>query len=431
MNTPRRVLVAVAVLAVVGCGGADRSPASSPSATIPTATRPSGAPIASDDGSRLPTPSPSAASGGGAFDPTRVAVEFDEVVAGLEAPVGVDHAGDGSDRLFVLEQTGRIRIVRDGVLVERPFLDIADRLSAGGERGLLGLAFHPRFPGDPRVFVDYTDEQGNTRVSAFTVDPARPDRVDPATERRLLLVEQPFPNHNGGALAFGPDGFLYIALGDGGGGGDPHGNGQLLQTLLGKILRIDIDRTEGDRAYGIPPSNPYADGADGRRPEIWLTGLRNPWRMSFDRATGDLWIGDVGQNAWEEIDVHRAGSPGGANFGWNVMEGDHCFSPSSGCDPDGLVGPVAEYGHDEGCTAIGGGVYRGTAQAALAGGYVFADYCSGRVWAIDPAGDGARKPTLVGESGRNVTSFGEDEQGELYATDVGSGSLVQVVATRR
>lgn len=358
-------------------------------------------------------------------------MELQEVVAGLDAPLAIAHAGDGSGRLFVAEQGGRIRIVRDEVLAEQPFLDISDRITSGGERGLLGLAFHPRFPADPRLFVDYTDEQGNTRVSAFTVDPASPDRIDPATEQRLLFVGQPYPNHNGGALAFGPDGFLYVSLGDGGGGGDPEGNGQDLRALLAKILRIDMDRTEGDRAYGIPPDNPYADGADSRAPEIWLWGLRNPWRMSFDRLTGDLWIGDVGQGDWEEIDVQRAGAPGGTNFGWNVMEGSHCYRPRADCDRTGLTLPVTDYGHDQGCTVIGGHVYRGTAQPALVGGYVFADYCSGRVWAIDARGDDLRPPTLVGEPGRNLSTFGEDEAGELYATDIGAGALVRVVATRR
>jgi glucose/arabinose dehydrogenase len=263
------------------------------------------------------------------------------------------------------------------------------------------------------------------------VDPATPDRIDPKTEQRLLFVKQPYPNHNGGALAFGPDGFLYISLGDGGSGGDPRGNGQSLQTLLGKILRIDVDGTPADRGYGIPAGNPYADGADGRQPEIWLWGLRNPWRMSFDLATGDLWIGDVGQNEWEEVDVQRAGSPGGTNFGWNRLEGSHCFAPSSGCEDPGLTLPQAEYGHDQGCTVIGGNVDRGTAQPQLAGGYLFADYCSGRVWAIDPGLDGARKPTVVAETSHNFSAFGEDEAGDLYAVDISEGTLLRVTATSR
>ena len=328
-----------------------------------------------------------------------------------------------------IREAGRIRIVRDGALIETPFLDIGDRISSGGERGLLGLAFHPDFPTDPRFFVNYTDEQGDTRISSFAVDPAAPDRVDPATERRLLFVDQPYANHNGGGLAFGPDGLLLIALGDGGGGGDPQGNGQDLRALLGKILRIDVNATSGDRGYAIPPDNPYADGADNRAPEIWLSGLRNPWRISVDRATGDLWIGDVGQDEWEEIDVQRAGAPGGTNFGWNRMEGNHCYR--AGCDVAAWQGPITEYGHDAGCTVIGGNVYRGMAQPALAGSYVFADYCTGRIWAIDPAKDGFRAPTVVGEGGPGISSFGEDEAGELYATDISGGRLLRVAAARR
>jgi glucose/arabinose dehydrogenase len=366
-----------------------------------------------------------------AFDPSRIAVGFERVVDRLDSPLAVVNAGDGSGRLFVAEQTGRIRIVRDGKLLDQPFLDIADRITSGGERGLLGIAFHPRFPDDPRLFVDYTDTNGDTRVSAFRVDPASPDRVDPGTEQRLLFVKQPYANHNGGAVVFGPDGFLYVSLGDGGSGGDPQGNGQSLTTLLGKILRIDVDHPTGDRAYGIPADNPYADGADGRQPEIWLWGLRNPWRMSFDRANGDLWIGDVGQSDWEEVDVQRPGAAGGTNFGWNRMEGSHCFKPSSDCQVPGLTLPQAEYGHDQGCTVIGGDVDRGTAQPLLVGGYLFADYCSGRVWAIDPRVDGPRQPTVVAETSHNFSAFGEDEAGELYAVDISAGTLLRVTATKR
>ncbi|HEY6058635.1 MAG TPA: PQQ-dependent sugar dehydrogenase, partial [Candidatus Limnocylindrales bacterium] len=255
-------------------------------------------------------------------DLARLRLTLEPVVNGLQSPIGIVNAGDGSGRLFVIEQAGRIRVVRDGALVDEPFLDIADRVASGGERGLLGLAFHPSFPSDPRLFVDYTDRDGNTVVSSFTVSGGATERADPASERVLLHVDQPFPNHNGGDVVFGPDGFLYITLGDGGSGGDPQGNGQRKDTLLGKILRIDVNATTGSRPYAIPPDNPFADG--GGEPEIWAYGLRNPWRISFDRATGDLWIGDVGQGAWEEIDRERAGSPGGSNYGWNVMEGNHC-----------------------------------------------------------------------------------------------------------
>ncbi|MEO5939890.1 MAG: PQQ-dependent sugar dehydrogenase [Candidatus Limnocylindrales bacterium] len=381
---------------------------------------------------------PSAAGGsrslGAPFDPARVAVTLDPVVGGLTAPLAIVNAGDGSGRLFIAEQGGTVRIARSGAVLPAPFLDVAAEITSGGERGLLGLAFHPEFPADPRVFVDYTDARGDTQISSFVVDPAIPDRVDPASELRLLHVEQPFANHNGGALLFDPDGMLLVSLGDGGSGGDPQDNGQSLETLLGKVLRIDVDRPAaptGGRPYGIPADNPYADGDGGRRPEIWLTGLRNPWRMSIDRATGDLWIGDVGQDAWEEIDVRRAAALGATNFGWNRMEGTHCFEPEQNCEDPAFALPISDYGHDLGCTVVGGNVYGGTAQAALIGGYVFADYCSGRVFAIDPIGDTYRSPVEVLRSDRSLSAFGEDEAGELYVVDIAGGELLRVAATRR
>jgi glucose/arabinose dehydrogenase len=420
-------IVACLVLGAAGCG----QPLVTPSASVPGTASPSASPSATGATASSPPTATGSSPSTSAFDPSRIAVAFEPVVDRLDSPLAVVNAGDSSGRLFVAEQTGRIRIVRDGKLLDQPLLDIADRITSGGERGLLGIAFHPRFPDDPRFFVDYTDTNGDTRVSGFRVDPASPDRVDPGTEQRLLFVKQPYANHNGGAVVFGPDGFLYVSLGDGGSGGDPQGNGQSLTTLLGKILRIDIDHPTGDRAYGIPPDNPYADGADGRQPEIWLWGLRNPWRMSFDRATGDLWIGDVGQGDWEEVDVQRAGAAGGTNFGWNRMEGSHCFKPSSDCQDPGLTLPQAEYGHDQGCTVIGGDVDRGTAQPLLVGGYLFADYCSGRVWAIDPRVDDPRQPTVVAETSHNFSAFGEDEAGELYAVDISAGTLLRVTATKR
>ena len=421
------------VVLAIACGTTTGSPSLSGPSSGPSGgtTGASPDPSATIDPSTGPSApgEASASPPGGPFDPARVRVAVEPIVDGLDSPLAVVNAGDGSDRLFVLEQGGRIRIVRAGALVAEPFLDIADRVRAGGERGLLGLAFHPDYPADPRLFVDYTDEQGHTRISSFTVDPATPDRADASSERLLLMVQQPFANHNGGAVAFGPDGFLVVALGDGGGGGDPQGNGQDLGALLGKILRIDVDASAGDRAYAIPADNPYADGADNRQPEIWLSGLRNPWRLSFDRATGDLWIGDVGQGDREEIDVQRAGAPGGTNFGWNRREGTACYR--NGCEDPALTGPATEYGHDQGCTVIGGNVYRGTAQAALVGGYVFGDYCTGRLWAIDPSASDFREPTVVGEMGPGLSAFGEDEAGELYATDIDGGRLLRVIATGR
>jgi glucose/arabinose dehydrogenase len=425
------VLGACLLLCAAACG----QPAGTPSRSAPGSLAPGPSPSRTapvgPSGSAPAPASASASPSSAPFDPSRIAVGFQPVVDGLDAPLAIVNAGDGSGRLFVAEQTGQIRIVRDGRLVDQPFLDIAGRITSGGERGLLGVAFHPNYPDDPRVFVDYTDTNGDTQVSAFRVDPASPDRLDPATEQRILFAKQPYANHNGGAVVFGPDGFLYISLGDGGSGGDPHGNGQSLKVLLGKILRIDVDRTTGDRAYGIPPNNPFAAGNDDGLAEIWLTGLRNPWRISFDRANGDLWIGDVGQGAWEEIDVQRAGSPGGTNFGWNRLEGAHCYQPAKGCEDPGLTLPVAEYGHDQGCTVIGGNVDRGPSQPLLAGGYVFGDYCSGRVWAIDPAIDGPRQPTVVADTGHSFSAFGEDEAGDLYAVDISEGTLLRLTATRR
>ena len=375
-------------------------------------------------------PSGSTRVGGSGFDPSRIAVTLEPFASGLSNALAIVNAGDGSGRLFVAEQGGRIRVIRDGRLEPTPFLDVSGEITSGGERGLLGVAFHPRFPADPRVFVDYTDTNGDTHVSSFVVAPSG-DRLDPGSESQVLFVKQPFPNHNGGALVFDPQGMLLVSLGDGGSGGDPQGNGQSLSTLLGKILRIDVDHSTADEPYRIPADNPFASGAGGARPEIWLTGLRNPWRMSFDRATDDLWIGDVGQNAWEEIDVQRAGTPAGTNFGWNRMEGTHCFEPATGCDDPSLRAPVTDYGHDLGCTVIGGGVYRGAAQPALVGGYLFGDYCSGRVWAIDPAGDGYRSPVEVAKTTRNLSAFGEDQAGELFAADITGGAILRVTAQSR
>ncbi|HSL34444.1 MAG TPA: PQQ-dependent sugar dehydrogenase [Candidatus Limnocylindrales bacterium] len=417
---------APAVLVVAGlvaaCGGA-----ATPSAASAAPSRAPGTPSTSGGGSPSATGAP--ASPSEPFDPAAVVVALEPVVGGFSAPLGVTHAGDGSGRIFVVEQAGTIRIVRDGALVEAPFLDVTDRVRSGGERGLLGLAFHPDYPDDPRLFVDYTDGEGRTQIASFTVDPANPDLADPNSEVGILTQRQPYANHNGGAVAFGPDGYLYIAFGDGGSGGDPHDNGQSLETVLGKILRIDVDATEGDLRFAIPDDNPFV-GVERAQGSIWLLGLRNPWRMSFDRTTGDLWIGDVGQNQWEEVDVARAGR-GGANYGWNRMEGSHCFRPASGCEDPDLTLPVAEYSHDFGCTVIGGGVYRGSEQPALAGGYLFGDYCSGLVWAIDPAAEAPSEPVLVGETGATLSSFGEDEAGEMYATDLASGELLRVTATPR
>jgi glucose/arabinose dehydrogenase len=375
-----------------------------------------------------PSPRPPRVTTGpsGSFDPAGVTPVVDVVVDGLLAPLDVTHTGDGSGRVFVAEQAGRIRIVDAGALVERPFLDITGRIASGGERGLLGLAFHPDYPSDPRLFVDYTDRAGDTVVSSFRVSATDAGVADPDSETVLLRIDQPFANHNGGAMVFGPDELLYIGTGDGGSAGDPQGNGRRLDTLLAKILRIDVDGEGGPGGpYGIPPDNPYVS-VEGARPEIWLTGLRNPWRIRFDRATGDLWIGDVGQGAWEEIDVARAGV-GGLDYGWNTMEGFHCYKPSSGCDQAGLTMPVAEYGHDHGCAVIGGVVARTPRPDRLAGGYLFGDSCSDNLWLMDPSGDGRREPVIAIRMGRSLSSIGEGEDGTVYATSL-RGELLRISA---
>ncbi len=360
------------------------------------------------------------------FDPRGVRLGLRTVARGFSAPLLVTHAGDGTGRLFVVEQVGRIRVLRDGRVQGEPFLDIASLVTAGGEQGLLGLAFHPRFESNGRFFVNYTDRAGDTVIAEYRARGGA-NRADPGSARVLLRVDQPFSNHNGGALAFGPDGFLYVATGDGGSGGDPMGNGRRLDTLLGKLLRIDVDR---GRPYGIPEDNPFL-GRSGARPEIWAFGLRNPWRLSFDRQTGDLWIGDVGQGELEEIDRAWAGRAGGQNYGWNVMEGTQCFSPPDGCDRDGLVRPVAVYPTRLGCAVIGGYVYRGARFPALQGGYFFADFCAGVVFAIDSGGRGPREPVILLDTNHAISSFGEDEQGELYLTDLQGGEVLQVTGERR
>jgi glucose/arabinose dehydrogenase len=340
---------------------------------------------------------------------------LDPVASGFDLPVGIVHAGDGSGRLFVVEQSGAVRIVRGGAVLPRPFLDLSGQVSCCGERGLLGLAFHPRYPGDPRLFVHFTDPAGDTRLVEFRVSGADPDRADPASARTLLAVGQPFPNHNGGQLAFGPDGYLYVALGDGGSGGDPFDHAQSLTTLLGKILRIDVDRTDPGLAYAIPPDNPSWPGVPFARREIWAYGLRNPWRFSFDRATGDLLVADVGQRLIEEVDLLPAGR-GGLNLGWRRKEGDQCFQPPAGCEAlPGLTDPILTYSHALGCSVTGGYRYRGGASPRLRGIYLFGDFCSGRIWSAAPGAGGAWSATQLLDVDFALSTFGEDEAGEVYA----------------
>lgn len=334
----------------------------------------------------------------------------------LNRPVHVAELPDGSGRMVVVEQPGRIKYFAPGAKATQGLLlDIRHRVNTGGwEEGLLSIAFHPRFRDNGYYYVYYSAARARRSViSRFTATPAR-TATRRGSERVLLEVGQPFANHNGGQLAFGPDGYLYIGLGDGGSGGDPHGNGQNPRTLLGSILRIDVDREQRGRAYAIPPDNPFADGTRSRRPEIWAYGLRNPWRFSFDRMTGELYAADVGQNAAEEIDLIVKG----ANYGWNVMEGTRCYEPSSGCKRAGLAPPIAEYGHGQGQSITGGYVYRGSALPGLRGRYVFGDFRSGGIWSI-PAGAGhMRRPRLLLQTKLAISSFGEDVSGELYVADL-------------
>ncbi len=363
-----------------------------------------------------PTPVPSTVS----ELPNPASYSWQEVTTGLDKPVGLFTARDGSGRLFIVEQGGLILILKDGTILPTPFLDLTQKVSCCGERGLLGLAFHPKFVSNGYFYVDYTGKENNqlyTFISRYKISASDPNQADPNSETRLLQIGQPFQNHNGGEIQFGPDGYLYIGMGDGGSEGDPDGRGQSLQTLLGKVLRIDVDSAQ---PYAIPPDNPFVNG--GGLPEIWAYGLRNPWRFSFDRLTGDLFIGDVGQDAWEEIDFLPVGSPGGTNFGWNYFEGSHSYrgSPPAG---ETFTMPVVEYSHELGKAVTGGYVYRGSNLLGWYGVYLYGDYASGRVWGLLRQADGSWRNVEMFDTSRNISSFGEDENGEIYLVDYGGSIL--------
>ncbi len=369
----------------------------------------------------------------------RAAVEPVLVASGLSAPLRVTAPAGDFDRLFVVEQGGRVRIVKDGVLLGGSFLDLSSRVSSGGERGLLGLAFHPDYARNGRFFVSYTDPLGNSVVSELRAS-SNPDLADAGSERVLLRQQQPFANHNGGHLAFSPaDGTLYVGFGDGGGTGDPLNNAQSDATWLGKLLRIDVDAKDPGREYAVPPDNPFA-GRTSPLPEIWAKGLRNPWRFSFDRATADLWIGDVGQGAVEEVDLQLAGSPGGENYGWRRMEGSRCYDPASGCQTGSLVLPILEYAHattPQRCSVTGGVVARGPSVPEIAGRYLFADWCSGELFSARLAGGAAtdlrnHRSEWVPAGGRtigSVTDIGEDARGDVYVTDGRDGEVFRLRTT--
>jgi glucose/arabinose dehydrogenase len=353
------------------------------------------------------------------------------VISAFNVPVEITHAGDDSNRLFIAEQSGLVRIFNLGTnqVLTDPFLDLQSEVIFGGEQGLLGLAFHPDYAQNGFFYVDYTrpfNDKAETVIARYQASASDPNRADPASKLEILTIPQPASNHNGGMLAFGPDGYLYIGMGDGGGAGDPNNYAQNPDVLLGKILRIDIDH---GNPYTIPDDNPYV--VSGGSPEIWSLGLRNPWRFSFDRARGDLWIGDVGQGDWEEINFQPAGSEGGINYGWRCYEGTHEFSTSPPCDDPSylanLTMPVMEYGHNQGSSVTGGFVYRGSQYPSLSGSYFFADFGSGRIWSSYPLpGGGFASPELKLDTPYNISTFGEDESGELYLADYYNGSVYRV-----
>ncbi len=395
------------------------TPAASPTSASPAEPSPT------ETTAPLPSETPAHQEAASLPDPAGYA--WQPVYAGLQFPLFIGGAGDGSDAVYIVQQSGQIRLARQGQVLDQPFLDISDRTSLPsaanyyGERGLLGLAFHPDYARNGYFYVNYTDRRGNTVIARFQRQAANPDLADPSSEQRLLQVNQPYPNHNGGMLAFGPDGDLYIGLGDGGSAGDPLNNAQSTDTLLGKLLRIDVDR--GD-PYAIPSGNPFAGG--GEKPEIWAYGLRNPWRFTFDTLTHDLYIGDVGQANWEEIDYLPAGSPGGANFGWRYREGTHSYNgdPPAGAN---LTGPVAEYAHGPGCSVTGGVVARSPGLPAWQGVFLYGDYCSGQVWGLLRRADGSWQNELLFDSGLHISSFGQNDAGDVFVVDY-AGSVYRLAA---
>jgi len=375
------------------------------------------------------------------FDPTKVALSLSLVSGGFTSPLLVTNAHDSRHRLFVVEQGGLIWIVQNGSRLPTPFLDLRAAITTGGERGLLGLAFDPAFTTNRYVYVNFTDLSGNTAIARYTVSSTNFNIVLPNTGLRILTIVQPYANHNGGNLAFGPDGDLYIGMGDGGSSGDPQNRAQNIDSLLGKILRIDVRHSSLASRYAVPADNPYV-GRSGND-LVWSVGLRNPWRWSFDRSNGWLWIGDVGQDTWEEIDRSLPTASGGAgralNYGWRVMEGRSCFNPSTGCVTSGKVLPLAVYPHvvagTDNCSVTGGFVYRGTASPVLQGGYVFGDFCSGRIWTVPATTNAPASPTLLRDAtatpALSISSFGEDEAGELYLTDLAGGGVYRLNATAK
>ena len=348
------------------------------------------------------------------------------IVTGLANPVAITHAGDGSGRLFITLKGGKTIIYDGSKVLPEPFIDLSSLVSTDGERGLLSIAFHPNYESNGFFFVNYTDTSGDTVIARYSVS-SDPNVADPNSAFVILKITQPFRNHNGGQLQFGPDGYLYIGMGDGGSGGDPQNNAQNPGTLLGKMLRIDVD---SGVPYAIPSSNPFV-GNPEVLDEIWALGLRNPWRFSFDRQTGDLFIADVGQKIWEEVNWQPASSPGGENYGWRLMEGMHCFNPATDCNDGTLTLPIIEYDHSVGCSITGGYRYRGRQNPSLFGYYLYADFCTGRIWGATENGNGRWVVTELLDTDFRITTFGEDEAGEIYVADYREGTIYRIVRKSR
>lgn len=359
------------------------------------------------------------------FPPT---VALEAILGDLQAPLYLTYAGEDppwASRLFIVEKAGRVLWAENGELQPAPFLDITDRVGAdGSEQGLLSVAFPPDFDTSEVFYVNYTDQRGDTVIARYRLLAKEPPQGDPSSGQKILQIAQPASNHNGGQLQFGSDGYLYVGTGDGGRAGDPWGNAQNPTEFLGKMLRIDV---AGSETYTVPGDNPFVGWSDVR-PEIWALGLRNPWRFSFDRATGDLYIADVGQNNYEEVSFQPGSSVGGENYGWDFMEASFCFEPSSGCDPAGLILPVAEYDHSLGCSITGGYVYRGVRYPQLAGIYFFGDFCSGRIWGMRQQASGEWNTALLLETDARISSFGQDAAGELYILDYAGGTIYHLTA---
>src|SRR5882762_7967284 len=360
--------------------------------------------------------------------PAALQVELVPVASGFASPLDIQQAGDGSGRLFVVEQAGAIKIIQSGNVLGTPYLDISSSVASGGETGLLGLAFHPNFTSNGCFYVNYTSTRNGklqTFISELRAATTAANTVNTTSEQNLFTVDQPEANHNGGGLAFGKDGFLYIGLGDGGGAGDMHGligNGQDTSTRLGKILRIRVDC---NGAYTVPANNPFVAQPSPTN-EIWLYGLRNPFRFSVDQVTGNLWIGDVGQSSFEEVD-RVTPTQGGSNMGWRCKEGTHDFNFSANCQGLTFLDPIFDYGRSEGATVIGGYVYHGTNIAALAGIYVFGDFINGRIWSLAQDGQGQWVRTLlVNAGGGDLAGFGQDANGELYVAKYSSGAVARL-----